>query len=567
MENSSGKNKTQSFIKGALVLAVANLIVKIIGAVFKIPLYGLIGMDGMGYFNVAYQIYTFMFIVATAGFPIAVSKMVAESMARGDARDARRVFDTAFWLLGIIGLIGSIVLYAFAGQLAAMVNNPGAELCIKIVSPAVFFISLVSAFRGYFQGKQNMVPTAFSEVIEAATKLGVGIILASFFVGMTVNGGLGNAIDFAAKQVQSLNIRSQYAAGGAIFGVMLGTFLALVLMVCIFLAKRRRMGRLQVINPIRSRRRILKELVLIAIPITIGASVSSLTSLVDLATVMNRLVVNPAVLDKYAYLFSEGLSATDKANSLYGMYTGQAQTMFNLPLTIVVALGMSVVPAISAAMERKNVLAARKVTESTLRITTMFALPCAIGMSVLAQPILSLLYSDSDGWIVLQKLAIAIIFVSIVQVTNSILQAYGKVYYPVVNMIIGGIAKVALNYFCIPMFGIDGAPLATIVCYGIIAVLNVICIIRVVKIDIKTITFMIKPLIAAAVMGAAAYLVYPIINSVLSGRVGTIAAIIAAGVVYMLVLFLVRAIKREDIITLPKGEKLANIFEKLHLIR
>lgn len=548
-------------------MAVANLIVKIIGAVFKIPLYGLIGMDGMGYFNVAYQIYTFMFIVATAGFPIAVSKMVAESMARGDARDARRVFDTAFWLLGIIGLIGSIVLYAFAGQLAAMVNNPGAELCIKIVSPAVFFISLVSAFRGYFQGKQNMVPTAFSEVIEAATKLGVGIILASFFVGMTVNGGLGNAIDFAAKQVQSLNIRSQYAAGGAIFGVMLGTFLALVLMVCIFLAKRRRMGRLQVINPIRSRRRILKELVLIAIPITIGASVSSLTSLVDLATVMNRLVVNPAVLDKYAYLFSEGLSATDKANSLYGMYTGQAQTMFNLPLTIVVALGMSVVPAISAAMERKNVLAARKVTESTLRITTMFALPCAIGMSVLAQPILSLLYSDSDGWIVLQKLAIAIIFVSIVQVTNSILQAYGKVYYPVVNMIIGGIAKVALNYFCIPMFGIDGAPLATIVCYGIIAVLNVICIIRVVKIDIKTITFMIKPLIAAAVMGAAAYLVYPIINSVLSGRVGTIAAIIAAGVVYMLVLFLVRAIKREDIITLPKGEKLANIFEKLHLIR
>ena len=156
----------------------------------------MIGDDGSGYFNVAYQIYTFMFIVATAGFPIAISKMVAESMARNDETDAKRVFQTAISFLAVIGLAGSIILFVFAKQLAGLVGIPDAELGIKAISPAVFFVSLASSMRGYFQGRQNMFPTAGSEVIESSGKMVIGLLMASFFMGMTIVPNLDKVIDF-----------------------------------------------------------------------------------------------------------------------------------------------------------------------------------------------------------------------------------------------------------------------------------------------------------------------------------------------------------------------------------
>lgn len=572
------KGQGQTFLKGALVLGCANLIVKIIGAVFKIPLYDVIGESGSGLFNVAYQIYTFMFIIATAGFPIAVSKMVAESMAKGDYRDAKRVFETAFLLLGIIGIIGSAVLFTCAHPLADMLGNPDAYLVIQAISPAVFFVAMVSAFRGYFQGRQNMYPTAASEIIEASAKLGIGLVLALFAANMTINPALNTMADWANKQVVSSDAQMQLEASGAILGVTVGTLLSFLLLLAVYVFQKRKKETLS-LPAARSKWSILKTLVMIAIPITIGASVSSLTSLIDLATVMNRLQVNPAVFDNYNYLFSEGTEFAKnavengwnaaqvlekKANALYGMYTGQAMTMFNLPLTLVVALGMSVVPAISALLTKNDKPGARKMTESVLRITALFAMPCAIGMSVLSGPILGLLFRNPDGAMVLQKLSIAVIFVSMVSVTNAILQAYGKVYYPVINMIAGGAAKVIINYFFIPVWGIDGAPIATIVCYAIIAVLNIVCIIRIVKIKYNILDMIIKPLLAAIIMGIAAWGAAGLLGS---GRLSTIAAICIGGIVYVLAIFLLRAVRKEDVLMLPKGVMLAGILERIGLLK
>ncbi len=563
------------------MLAAANLIVKVIGAVFKIPLYELIGKEGSGLFNVAYQIYTFMFIVATAGFPIAVSKMVAESIARGDEYDAKRVFETARLLLGIIGIIGSLILYSFSDALAAMLGNNDAAQSIRVISPAVFFVSIVSAYRGYFQGKQNMYPTAASEVIEAGAKLGIGIAGALLFMKMTVNPALGQPVSISAREILSGDVRTKFAASGAIFGVTVGTMLSLLLMIVIYAFSKGK-ARPQQGRAIRPRKTIMKELVLIAIPITIGASVSSLTSLVDLATIMNRLVVNPRVFDSYAFLFREGtefarnaaaegwsgITLLEKqANSLYGMYTGQAQTMFNLPLTIVVGLSMSIVPAISTAVAAKRSEEAKITTCSALRITMLFAMPCAIGLSVLSKPILGLLYSDADAHVLLQKLAIAVVFVAMVSVSNAVLQAYGKVYYPVINMLAGGIVKVTMNYFFIPVWGIDGAPIATNVCYAVIAVLNLICIVRLLKIRIGIMDTFIKPLAAAVIMGAAALLAYDAIGShISSGRLAAVAAIAFGGLVYLAVIILIRGFKREDILNMPKGEKIAEILTKWKLL-
>ena len=575
------KNTGKTFLKGALVLAIANLVVKIIGAVFKIPLYDLIGKEGSGLFNVAYQIYTFMFIIATAGFPIAVSKMVAESMARDDEYDARRVFETARLLLGVIGMAGSLILFVFSDGLAALLGNEAAAMGIKIISPSVFFVALVSAYRGYFQGKQNMYPTAASEVIEAVAKLGIGIFAAVFVMGMAINSGLGKDISFSSREALSSDIRTRYASSGAILGVTVGTLLSLFLMTVVYSCIEKKIRPVPG-HSIRPRRTIMRELILIAIPITIGASVSSLTSLVDLATIMNRLVVNPNVFDNYEHLFApgtefaktaaaEGWSGTvlyeKMANSLYGMYTGQAQTMFNLPLTMVVALSMSIVPAISAAVTQRRPKEAIGMTESILRITMLFALPCAVGLSVLSKPILGLLYSDSDAYLLLQKLGIAVIFVALVQVTNSVLQAYGRVYYPVINMLVGGVVKVCMNYTFIPVWGIDGAPVATNVCYAVIALLNLICIVRIIKVKINPLDMFLKPAAAALVMGAAAAGAYNLsFGALQSVRLAAVLAIAAGGVVYAAAVLLVRGLRREDVLIMPKGEKIAEILTKYKLL-
>lgn len=587
------EKKSKNFIQGALVLGIANFIVKIIGAVFKVPLIHLIGDDGMGYFNIAYQIYTFMFIVATAGFPIAISKMVAESMAQEKEEEAKRIFKIALALLATIGLLGTAILYLFPDALESMVAVPGSSLGITVIAPAVFFVAMASVYRGYFQGRQNMMPTAASEVIEALVKLLAGIVCASFIMQMPVNDTLSVAVDWVNKEVQSSHIRTVMASAGAILGVSMGTLLSFLLLALIYFAtKKKRTPMLEKQESLRSRRMILKELVMIAIPITIGASVSSLTTLIDMGTITRRLVVRPEVLLNYGYMFEEGTPFYQKAMeegwmglelyrqqaaTLYGMYTGKALTMFNLPLTIVVALGMSIVPAISASLAQKGVKVARTMTESAIRIAILFAVPCALGMSVLSKEVLWFLFSDINASSVLTILAIAIIPVAIVSVTNSILQAYGKVYYPVINMMIGGIAKVAFNFLFIPYLGIDGAPLGTFLCYLIIACLNMYHIIQYAKIQFRWDDFIIRPLAAGLIMAGVGFVFATFVTNTEMLTAGSInvwicrililAEIGVCAIVYFLAAFMVKAIRKEDVLNLPKGEKFAAVLTRLKLLK
>lgn len=582
-----------SFIRGALVLGLANLIVKVIGAVFKIPLINLIGDDGMGYFNIAYQIYTFMFIIATAGFPTAISKMVAESMARGDESDARRIFRTALGFLSVVGLIGTLILLIFPDALESLTAVPGSSLGITAIAPAVFFVAMASVYRGYFQGRQNMIPTALSEITEASAKLIVGICLASFVMNMQIDPKLSSSIDWAARKVQSSYLRTVFSSAGAVSGVTAGTFLSFVLLSLIYLIIKKKQAPLRCISDnTRPCKVILKDLIVIAVPITIGASVSSLTTLIDMATITRRLVTRPEVLSNYAFMFGEGTKFAEKAlaegwsgtelyrqqaSTLYGMYTGKALTMFNLPLTLVVALGMSVVPAISASLAKKDKLAARDITASSIRTAMLFAAPCAIGMSVLSKEVLYILFSDINAKSVLAVLSIAIIPVAVVSVTNSILQAYGKVYHPVVNMIIGGAAKVLFNITAIPYLGIDGAPLGTFICYFIIACLNMAAIVKYAGIKFRLGSFVLRPLAAALIMGVFGFvfakfitggdfLTSSDINAWLK-RIAIFGELCICVVVYFFTVFAVKAVSKEDIMNLPKGEKIAALLIKFKLLK
>lgn len=546
--------KRQTFLHGALILVIGSFLVKILGAGFKIPLTMLIKTDGMGLFNTSYTLYAF-FVLAAKGLSVAVSKMVSESTSLGKNREADRIFYVAFVLLGVIGVIGTALLYFGAEGFSAMLGNTRAAICIKAIAPAVLFVALISALRGYFQGRQNMYPTAISEVTEAFGKLVFGILLAWWFIGTS----------------------TQYAAAGAVLGVTISTLVTLLLVLAFFIiGKSRRL--IDVNGKVRSIRSIAKELVLISLPITIGASVSSLTGVVDMMTIMNRLQSIKTVTSEFIAKFQtliDGNSLSggiyeELANKLYGLYSGYAVTLFNLPLTMIVALSISVLPAISGALTRRDEATAQKTMQSVIRITMLFSVPSAVGLAALSGPILKFIFNDTLASRLLAITSIAIIFVSLVQVTNSILQAYGKMHVPVINMLVGCIVKIALNYYLVGMPGIniDGAPIATVACYLIIAILNFAYLIKLTGFKFSVAELVIKPLAASGGMAALSVFTINMMNSSgLGSRLAVLPAIAVGGIAYMLLIFLVGAVKESDILMLPMGDKLSKTLKKLYLLR
>lgn len=576
--------KKQSFMEGAAVLVIAHLVVKVIGACFKIPLANILHETGMAYFTRAYNLYAALFVMATAGLPVAVSKMVSESLAKHNYAESKKILKAAVALLTIIGAIGTCVLFFGARSFAeGAFNSPGSYLSIVAISPAILFISILSAFRGYFQGHSNMVPTAYSEVLEAVAKLVIGLVGAYFL----------------------MSISSEVAAAGAISGVTLGGLLALLLLVFFYL-KNRKSTPLTDATQASTSKKIFVRLLTIAVPITIGAAVMSLTNVIDTFMISNRLssiTVDEGMFKTLTEFFGissdnvrigENISSA-AADVMYGSYSGYAMSLFNLPPSIVTSISMSIVPAISAALAIKNHNQAKLLTESSIRITTMFALPCSIGLSLLSSPILIALYNNSRAQDTLALLSLAIIFVCIVSVTTSILQAAGHVFIPVKNMLIGGAFKIVSNYILIavPELNIGGAPISTFCCYLIIAALNLASIVKIIKPKFNFKDFVFKPLISAVTMGIIVYLVYNLTALVLGCpeitlkvnflaeiapvtpvlsivRIKTIFALgisILVGVIaYFATMCLTHAFFEEDIKMLPKGNKIASFMKKYKLL-
>ena len=527
--------KTQNFVEGALILMIANILVKIIGAVFKIPLNYLLGDEGMGYFGTAYTVYNWLFIVATAGMPVAISKMVAESRATGNNLRAHRIFTVSFRLLAIIGLAGCAFLYFGADFCARLMASPSAGAGIRALSPAILFVALMSVFRGFFQGQQNMLPTAVSEVCEALGKLIIGYGAAIFLISAGI----------------------EKAAAGAVFGVSAGGFFALVSLTVIYIKKRKNLLPCSPADTSakNSNKSILGELIRIAVPITIGASVFSLTSIIDAAMIMRRL--------QGAAGFSY-----DTANTLWGAYTGKTITMFNLVPTLITAISISIVPTIAAAFATKDFDKAQEATAGSLKITILLTAPCAVGMAILAGPILQLIFHSTSAESTLSILGYGIVFVSLVSLTNAILQATNHAIIPVIHMAIGGMVKIVTNYVLVgnPSINITGAPIGTILCYGVILALNLITIKKIIHIRYNFTSLIAKPLISVLVMAAAVIGVYNLADA-LGATIATVLSIATGGVAYLAVLFITGGISAEDVQMLPKSAKILPILKKYRLIK
>ncbi|MCB6501786.1 polysaccharide biosynthesis protein [Colidextribacter sp. 210702-DFI.3.9] len=537
--------KQNSFFGGAAILAAGILIVKLIGMFYKIPLINIIGEAGAADFNNAYNIYAVLLTVSTAGLPVAVSKLVSEANALDRRNLVRRTFRLALVLFLALGLVSFLVMFFRADALAGMMNDSKAAAGIRALAPAVVCVGCLAALRGYSQGHSNMAPTSVSQIIEALCKLVVGLGLAFWLV----------------KQGKDPDV----AAAGAITGVTVGTVVALAYMVLDFLLSRGREDTRGTDRP-DSAGSILVNILKIAVPITLSSSMVGIVTVIDSSLVQGQL--------------QSALDLTEQASrTLYGNYSG-ALNIYNLPTSLMAAITASVIPAVSAALARRDRRGAARITGSALRITALLSFPMGVGLFVLGTPIIRLLFPKLNVAVagpLLSTLGIATPFVCMVLVCNSVLQAHGFINLPVIVMVLGGIVKIVNNYNLVGAIGIAGAPVGNILCFGLALVLDLVVITRVIPNRPRLLPIFAKPAVASAVMGGAVWAVYGLLSRILSSeqvnqagqtvravsRMGNAAgiflAIAVAGVVYLVLVIALRAISRDDLALMPKGAKLARL--------
>lgn len=616
-------SKPNTFFGGAAILAVGILVVKLIGMFYKIPLLNIIGEQGSADFNNAYNIYSVLLTISTAGLPVAVSKLVSEADALGRRNQVRRTFRLALALFLILGVLSFLVMFFGSEQLAGLMNDSMAAPGIRALAPAVICVGCLSAFRGYAQGHGNMTPTAVSQIIEALCKLTVGLGLAYWLVGHGAD--------------------ASHAAAGAITGVTVGTIVALAYMLMNFLITRSQEPQLADDRPDEPST-ILKHLLMIAVPITISSSMVGIVTVIDTSLVQGQLqrallenqdtwtlyqdfvdfaslkealsawqaalpdgsAVSMSLLDQYAAqaeaLRDQQSALTDLqsaslelhaaleniSRTLYGNYSG-ALNIYNLPTSLMAAVTAAVIPAVSGALARRDRRGAGRITGSALRISALAACPMAVGLFVLGEPIMALIFPNLNPQLagpLLSTLGLATLFVCMMLVCNSVLQAHGFVSLPVIIMVAGGVVKIITNYNVViqPTIGIYGAPMGNILCFALCMTLDLVVMSRVLPRRPRYIQVFAKPLAASALMGLGAWAVYglmsklfeatgifmsadPVTHEVLGlSRTGnaasTLLAILVAVVIYGVLVIALRAITKDDLMLMPKGEKIARM---LHL--
>ena len=525
--------KKQSFFGGAAVLAVGVIVVKIIGAIYKIPLNNILGPEGAADFYNAYNIYAALLTISTTGLPVALSKMVSEANTFGRENQARRIFRVSAATFLTLGVLSFCVMWFGNEWCARLLTNPRAAFGIKMLAPAVVCVGGLSAFRGFAQGGFRMTPTSVSQIIEALCKLVVGLALAQYLLR------IGRDVSVAA--------------GGAIAGVTVGTVLALTYMAIDYLRHRSKTTSGDVPDEAGV---ILKRLISIAVPITLSSSMVSIFTLIDTSLVQGQL--------------QNALGLTvDEMRYLYGTYSS-GMNLYNLPSSMMTALTISVIPAVSGALTKRDRAGAARLIGSSLRVTGLIAFPMGLGLWALAEPIFSLLYPRYDsvlGGQLLAVLGLASIFVCLMLIANSILQSHGHVRMPVLTMFIGGVIKIVVNYnlTAVRSVNIHAAPIGTLTCFAVVAVLNLFLVYRTVEDKPNYFALFTKPLAASLVMafcakGAYAFLSAHALFGGTMGRIFNVGVSVAlAIVVYAALVVALRIITKDDLALLPKGDKLARL--------
>ena len=524
----------QTFLHGAALLAIATAVVKVIGAFYKIPLKMVIGDQGYGYFITAYDIYSVLLMISTAGLPVAMSRMISQAAALGNYSQVRRVYKTAQAIFLGLGVVSTALMVGFSKQLAAFQQQPNAATAIACLGPCALFMGMISTYRGFFQGQGDMRPTSVSQVLEAFFKLIVGL-------------GVAFAVMHYTKSVP-------LAAAGAILGVTVSCAVSVVYLY----GKYRPAAKSLPQSPEKplTYKETAKSLLAIAVPITIGSAGLQLLTVVEQNLYMGQL------------LTANGLSQ-DAADTMKGIYS-MSMTIFNMPCAFIVPISVSVIPAITSHLTLQNNRGVRETEESAARITGLISLPCSVGLCVLARPVMALLGDYSGEKLdlaarLMTVLGACIFLYAIIQYTNSLMQAHGYAHIPVVNMLLAGVVKLAVVYILVgnPNIGILGAPVGAVLCYAAISVMNLVAIAKKVPQKPALLKNLLRPLFPALLMGGAVYGAYWVLTqipAVADSRILLCGVPVALGIaVYCVAAVLCKSITAADCMLLPKGEKIAKL--------
>lgn len=536
------EKKGQNFLHGAAIYTIGIVIIKILGFFYKVPLGNILGDDGFNHFDVTYKIYNVFLTIATAGVPVALSRLISEADALDRKQQTRRVFRVGILTFLALGLFGTLAMMLFPAELAHQVGDIQAARCIFVMAPSVVLVCVTAAYRGYAQGHADMIPTTVSQIIETAVKVVVGLAAAGILHRM------GKSVEICAA--------------GAILGTTVSSLAAMLYMQIKVHSK------YTVSPPVTSEsdtpdagKDILWQLLRIGIPITISSSIMSFVQLADSMITLNQLQNAAGYAASAAYV-------------LNGVYA-KAMTVYNVPAAFVVPFMASIVPAISAARVKGDGLMACDIAERSMRMCTLLCLPMGVGMAVLSRPCMEVLYPGSaeQGGVLLMELGIVCYFMSMSLMTNSILPANGNERLPLVSSILGLITKIIMTYVFVgdPRLNIYGAPLGTLCCYLVMLSTNLIFISRKMARPMHLGRIFGRAGLSAAVMGASAWGTWTVLrrimdgsHTVLAGRavnilVPFLAAVAVGVIVYAVMIVAVRAITMEDMKLIPKGEKIAKI--------
>lgn len=538
MQSSNQKTTQKTFFSGVLLLTLSTISVKVIGLIYKIPMLAYLGSEGMGYFNSAYEIYALFCVISTAGLPVALSVLISSAIARGEEANVSRIYKAGMSIFLLIGVLGCGIMILFAKQFCDLIQSQNAYYAILSIAPTVFFICVSSGLRGFFQGHQQMLPTAISQILESVGKLVFGLLLAQY----------------ALNQGYETPVVAAFAG----LGLTLGTLLSVLYL----LIKKSRFSSETQQKCAKENRYsdLWKSLCRLAVPMTIGASLVSVTKLIDMTMILRRL---------QAIGYSEVL-----ANEAYGSYTTLALSIFGLLPTLLNSIALPLVPILSGAIAEGNKPKQVQMIRTSYRLTAIFAIPAALGISAFSAPVLKLLFShDAEAVAIaaplLSYLGVSVFLSCMITATNSVLHAYQIVNRPILSMVVGAIVKIVSAYFLIgnPSIGLMGAPISTFLCNLSVVLFNLyfsskLC-------DIPDIfSFFMRPLLASSLAVGIGFLLYRSISSTLGdSAILSLGIIFFVVVLYVLFACLTGTIQEEDVLAMPMGSGICKLLKKTHLLR
>jgi stage V sporulation protein B len=551
---SKKKNDTSFLVQGS-ILAIASLVSRVIGLVYRIPLTAIIGDHGNDYYSCAYEIYSLLLLISSYSLPMAVSKMVSARISNGEKQNAYRVFKGAMIFALFTGTVACMIVFFGAEELTRLFKTPLGVYALQVLAPTLIIVAVLGVFRGFFQGMGTMIPSAVSQIIEQIVNavVSVGAAYVLFAYGRRIATVLGSKEHYDAA----------YGAAGGTLGTSAGALCGLAFIIFVFsmfLPKFRKAMRRE--NKIgkkqpESYRVIFGILIGTIVPVLMSTTIYNMVSIVD-----QWLFKNIATI--------QGYSATD-VSEWWGIFSGKYRVLTNVPISISTALAASCVPALAAAFAQKDEEQVRSKISMSMRFIMVVAMPCTAGIMVLADPIIQLLFPGSSPLAghLLQAGGISVIFYSISTLSNAVLQGIDRMRIPVRN------ASVALvlhaGVIAVGMFGLKLNIYG--ICVGTIAFSLIMCILNGMSVrkysgfkpDV-TKTF-IKPAIASAIMGVVVYAAYFVCHKIShSNAVSTVIAVLVGMIVYAAALLLIKGLTEEELHSFPKGELLIRIAKKFRLL-